>query len=111
MTYEQIMSLLDKGMTPDQVMEIMRAPAPEPQQETAPEQESTQPEQPPEPAQQPEPVQQPDQSGAILAALDKLTKTVQAAAILGSRQPETPPPQTSSDIILGSIKQRQGIKD
>ena len=107
MTYDQIMSLLDKGMTPDQVMEIMRAPAPEPepQQESAPEQEPAQPEQ------QPEPVQQPDQSGAILAALDKLTKTVQAAAILGSRQPETPPPQTSSDIILGSIKQRQGIKD
>ena len=94
MTYDQIMSLLDKGMTPDQVMEIMRAPAPEP-----------------EPEQQPEPAQQPDQSGAILAALDKLTKTVQAAAILGSRQPETPPPPTSSDIILGSIKQRQGIKD
>lgn len=103
MTYDQIMSLLDKGMTPDQVMEIMRAPAPEPQQETAPE--------PAQPEQQPEPAQQPDQSGAILAALDKLTKTVQAAAILGSRQPETPPPQTSSDIILGSIKQRQGIKD
>ena len=100
MTYDQIMSLLDKGMTPDQVMEIMRAPAPEPAQETAP--ESAQPEQP---------QQQPDQSGAILAALDKLTKTVQAAAILGSRQPETPPPQTSSDIILGNIKQRQGIKD
>lgn len=107
MTYDQIMSLLDKGMTPDQVMEIMRAPAPEPE----PEQEPAQPEQQPEPAQQPEPVQQPDQSGAILAALDKLTKTVQAAAILGSRQPETPPPQSSSDIILGSIKQRQGIKD
>lgn len=105
MTYDQIMSLLDKGMTPDQVMEIMRAPAPEPQQESAPEPEPQQPEQ------QPEPAQQPDQSGAILAALDKLTKTVQAAAILGSRQPETPPPQTSSDIILGSIKQRQGIKD
>ena len=103
MTYDQIMSLLDKGMTPDQVMEIMRAPAPEPQQETAPE--------PAQPEQQPEPAQQPDQSGAILAALDKLTKTVQAAAILGSRQPETPPPQTSSDIVLGSIKQRQGIKD
>lgn len=105
MTYDQIMSLLDKGMTPDQVMEIMRAPAPEPEPEQQPEQEPAQPEQPPEPA------QQPDQSGAILAALDKLTKTVQAAAILGSRQPETPPPQTSSDIILGSIKQRQGIKD
>lgn len=103
MTYDQIMSLLDKGMTPDQVMEIMRAPAPEPE-----------PEQQQEPAQQPEPQQpeqQPDQSGAILAALDKLTKTVQAAAILGSRQPETPPPQTSSDIILSSIKQRQGIKE
>lgn len=107
MTYEQIMSLLDKGMTPDQVMEIMRAPAPEPEQQQEPAQqpEPQQPEQPPEPA------QQPDQSGAILAALDKLTKTVQAAAILGSRQPETPPPQSSSDIILGSIKQRQGIKD
>lgn len=107
MTYEQIMSLLDKGMTPDQVMEIMRAPAPEPEQQQEPAQqlEPQQPEQPPEPA------QQPDQSGAILAALDKLTKTVQAAAILGSRQPENPPPQTSSDIILGSIKQRQGIKD
>ena len=107
MTYEQIMSLLDKGMTPDQVMEIMRAPAPEPE----PEQEPAQQPEPQQPEQQPEPTQQPDQSGAILAALDKLTKTVQAAAILGSRQPETPPPQTSSDIILGSIKQRQGIKD
>lgn len=103
MTYDQIMSLLDKGMSPDQVMEIMRAPAPEPEPEQQPE--------PQQPEQQPEPAQQPDQSGAILAALDKLTKTVQAAAILGSRQPETPPPQSSSDIILGSIKQRQGIKD
>lgn len=107
MTYEQIMNLLDKGMTPDQVMEIMRAPAPEPE----PQQEPAQQPEPQQPEQPPEPVQQPDQSGAILAALDKLTKTVQAAAILGSRQPETPPPQTSSDIILGSIKQRQGIKD
>lgn len=109
MTYDQIMNLLDKGMTPDQVMEIMRAPAPEPEpeqkQEPAQQPEPQQPEQPPEPA------QQPDQSGAILAALDKLTKTVQAAAILGSRQPETPPPQSSSEIILGNIKQRQGIKD
>lgn len=107
MTYDQIMNLLDKGMTPDQVMEIMRAPAPEPE----PEQEPAQQPEPQQPEQQPEPAQQPDQSSAILAALDKLTKTVQAAAILGSRQPETPPPQTSSDIILGSIKQRQGIKD
>ena len=108
MTYDQIMSLLDKGMTPDQVMEIMRAPAPEPEPE-----HQQEPAQQPEPAQpeQQEPAQQPDQSGAILAALDKLTKTVQAAAILGSRQPETPPPQSCSDIILGSIKQRQGIKD
>lgn len=107
MTYEQIMSLLDKGMTPDQVMEIMRAPAQEPE----PEQEPAQQPEPQQPEQQPEPAQQPDQSSAILAALDKLTKTVQAAAILGSRQPETPPPQTSSDIILSSIRQRQGIKD
>ena len=107
MTYEQIMSLLDKGMTPDQVMEIMRAPAPEPE----PEQEPAQQPEPQQPEQPQEPAQQPDQSAAILAALDKLTKTVQAAAILGSRQPETPPPQSSSDIILSSIKQRQGIKD
>lgn len=107
MTYDQIMSLLDKGMTPDQVMEIMRAPAPEPETEQEPAQQP----EPQQPEQQPEPAQQPDQSGAILAALDKLTKTVQAAAILGSRQPETPPPQSTSDIILGSIKQRQGIKD
>lgn len=109
MTYDQIMSLLDKGMTPDQVMEIMRAPAPEPEPE--PQQEPAQQPEPQQPEQQPEPAQQPDQSGAILAALDKLTKTVQAVAILGSRQPETPPPQTSSDIILSSIRQRQGIKD
>lgn len=109
MTYDQIMSLLDKGMTPDQVMEIMRAPAPEPEPEQ--QQEPAQQPEPQQPEQQPEPAQQPDQSGAILAALDKLTKTVQAAAILGSRQPETPPPQTSSDIILSSIRQRQGIKD
>lgn len=107
MTYDQIMNLLDKGMTPDQVMEIMRAPAQEPEQQQEPAQQP----EPQQPEQQPEPAQQPDQSEAILAALDKLTKTVQAAAILGSRQPETPPPQTSSDIILGSIKQRQGIKD
>ena len=109
MTYEQIMSLLDKGMTPDQVMEIMRAPAPAPEPEQ--QQEPVQQPEPQQPEQPPEPAQQSDQSGAILAALDKLTKTVQAAAILGSRQPETPPPQSSSDIILGSIKQRQGIKD
>ena len=97
MTYENIMELLNKGFTPDQVMQLMQAPEPAPEPE-------------PEPA--PEPAPEPDRgNAAILAALDKLTKSVQAAALFGARQPEPRPAPTPTDIILSTIKARQGIKE
>lgn len=105
MTYENIMELLNKGFSPDQVMQLMQAPepAPEPEPEPAPE---------PAPEPEPEPAPEPDRgNAAILAALDKLTKSVQAAALFGARQPDPRPAQTPTDIILSTIKARQGIKE
>lgn len=97
MTYDQIMTLLDKGLSPDQILAAMSAPAPEPE---------AQPE--PEPAPQPEPA--PSGNAEILAAIDKLTKSVQAAALFGARQPDPAPAPTSSEIILSEIASRQGQK-
>ena len=99
MTYDQIMNLLDKGLSPDQILAAMSAPAPEP---------DAQPE--PEPAPQPDPAPAPSGNAEILAAIDKLTKSVQAAALFGARQPDPAPAPTSSEIILSEIASRQGQK-
>lgn len=97
MTYDQIMNLLDKGLSPDQILAAMSAPAPEPEAQ-------------PEPEPQPEPAPAPSGNAEILAAIDKLTKSVQAAALFGARQPDPAPAPSSTDIILSEIASRQGQK-
>lgn len=97
MTFDQIMTLLDKGLSPDQILAAMKQPDPEPKTQ-------------PEPESQPEPAPQPSGNAEILAAIDKLTKSVQAAALFGARQPDPAPEPSSSDIILSEIMSRQGQK-
>lgn len=103
LTYDQIMDLLDRGMTVDQIMGVINAQAPEP--------EPVKPAAPAAPAPAPAAPAETDgnaANAAILAAIDKLTKSVQAAALFNARQPDAPKPQTEQDILLDAIKSRSG---
>ncbi len=66
MTFDQITQLLDRGMTPDQIMTAINTPAPAPDPAPAPEGPSMQ---------------------DIMSAISGLTKTIQAAAVFSVQQP------------------------
>lgn len=84
MTFDQITTLLSQGMTPDQVMEIVRAPKETPSPEPAPE---PAPEPTPEPAPAPEPAQEGPSMQDVMNAIAGLTRTIQAAAVYSVQQP------------------------
>lgn len=78
-------------MTPDQVMEIVRAPQPAPSPEPAPE---PTPEPTPEPAPAPEPAQDGPSMKDVMDAIAGLTRTIQAAAVYSVQQPGGADPKT-----------------
>lgn len=84
MTFDQITKLLDRGMTPDQIMTAINTPAPAPDSAPAPDPA-------PDPAPAPEPAPTPAPEGPsmqdIMSAISGLTKTIQAAAVFSVQQP------------------------
>ena len=89
MTFEQITTLLSQGMTPDQVMEIVRAPKEAPSPEPAPEPAPT-----PEPAPAPDPAPEGPSMKDVMDAIAGLTRTIQAAAVYSVQQPGGADPKT-----------------
>ena len=72
MTFDQISQLLDRGMTPDQIMTVINTPAPAPD---------------PAPAPNPAPAPEGPSMQDIMSAISGLTKTIQAAAVFSVQQP------------------------
>ena len=91
MTFDQITTLLSQGMTPDQVMEIVRSPAPTPEPAPTPAPEPT-PEPAPTPA--PEPTPEGPSMQDVMNAIAGLTRTIQAAAVYSVQQPGGADPKT-----------------
>ena len=100
MTYEQILALLDKGLTPDQIMALDAAPAPqdkpaepqtEPETETATEASQR-------PSEAPQAPQGPTLAD-VLQAVHGLTQAVQASAIMSMSQPQAQAPETALDVM------------
>lgn len=108
MTYTEITDLISKGFTPDQITELARQPAaePEPQQEPEPPQE---PETEQEPEAEAEQEQQPEQPtvdlSGIQSELADLKKLVQKNNIL-TKTIETPSNDADSveNILAGLIR-------
>lgn len=84
MTFEQITTLLSQGMTPDQVMEIVRAPKEAPSPEPAPD---PTPDPTPEPTPEPAPAPEGPSMQDVMNAIAGLTRTIQAAAVYSVQQP------------------------
>lgn len=104
MKYDQILALLDKGFTPEQVMALQSAPdpvipepQPEPQSEQVPQQEPA----PAEPVQEAEP----EWAKKLNDNIQRMTNAIHAQNIAqdisgqGSQQPET-----AEQILTGLIK-------
>ena len=107
MTYEQILALLDKGLTPDQIMALDAAPTPqdgqtEPQKETGTQQPTepsqTTPEAPQRPTEAPQAQHGPTLAD-VLQAVHGLTQAVQASAIMSMTQPQAQAPETALDVM------------
>lgn len=97
MKYNEILSLLDKGLTPDQIMNLSEAPAPV--EQTTPEtvQEI-------ETAVQAAPVQEqaPDWAVQLNANIQRMTNALHANAIMNAQQPEVAP-MTAEDALAAII--------
>ena len=106
MKYEEILKLLDKGFSPDQVMQLATAPEPkaEPIQEEAPAVQLDPPETPPAVIRERVVEEQPEPEWArkLNENLTRLTNTMHAQAIqqdLGKEEKK----ETPEDIMLGML--------
>ena len=94
MSFEEILGLLDKGLTPDQIIELSHAPAPAPDPEPAPQ---------PEPAPAPVPALSPSVIDGLIARIDKLTEAVQAGAVYNAIQQGTQPSAPTAEDVMKTL--------
>lgn len=102
MKYDEIVKLLERGLTPDQIMALDKAPAPAPEPAPTPAPE-------PAPTPAPTPASEPGIND-VLNAIKNLTTAVQAGAILGAVQPDQPKPADALDVMK-QISQPYGPKN
>lgn len=116
LTFDQIITLSDKGFTPDQIVKLTGEELPEPEQgeesEEKPEQNSENSEQiPPDP--EPEPEQKPE-SGSLSSVLNEaikgfsaevaeMKKALQASNIRTVVREDVPPSKSADDILAEII--------
>lgn len=116
LTFDQIITLSDKGFTPDQIMKLTGEELPEPvpgaEPEEKPEQNSENSEQiPPDP--EPEPEQKPE-SGSLSSVLNEaikgfsaevaeMRKALQASNIRTVAREDVPPSKSADDILAEII--------
>ena len=97
MKYNEILALLDKGLTPDQIMNLAEAPSPAEQLNPEPVQEI-------ETAIQSAPVQEqaPEWATQLNANIQRMTNALHANAILNAQQPDVAP-MTAEDALAAII--------
>lgn len=111
LTYDQIITLSDKGFSPDQIVKLTGEELPEPSPEPAPEPEpEPSPEPEPEPSPQPSPEPSPASLSSVLqeaikgfsAEVAEMRKALQASNIRNVIREDTPPSE-SADAILAEM--------
>lgn len=112
LTYEQIITLSDKGFSPDQIVKLtgeeIPEPSPEPEPEPSPE-PAQEPE--PEPTPQPSPEPSPASLSSVLqeaikgfsAEVAEMRKALQASNIRNVIREDNPPSQTADNILAEMI--------
>lgn len=112
LTYDQIITLSDKGFSPDQIVKLTGEELPEPAPEPAPE---PSPEPSPEPQPEPSPEPQPEPSPASLssvlneaikgftAEVAEMKKALQASNIRTVSREDDPTTKSADDILAEMI--------
>lgn len=112
LTYDQIITLSEKGFSPDQIVKLtgeeIPEPAPEPQPEPSPE---PSPEPEPEPSPQPSPEPSPASLSSVLneaikgftAEVAEMKKALQASNIRTVSREDDPPTKSADDILAEMI--------
>lgn len=112
LTYEQIITLSDKGFSPDQIVKLTGEKIPEPEPEAGPEEETETPAPPP-----PDPEEQPEQKpeeGSLSSVLQEaikgfsaevaeMRKALQASNIRTVIREDIPPSKSADDILAEMI--------
>ena len=93
MQYNEILALLDRGLTPDQIMNLQNAPAPaeEPQEATPQEADPV-----------PQPEKAPEWAVTLNQNIQRMTNALHASAIMNAQQPEVKP-QTAEEALAAII--------
>ena len=110
LTYEQIITLSDKGFSPDQIVKLTGEEMPEPEPEAAPEEETETPA-PPDQEETPSPEPSPASLSSVLqeaikgfsAEVAEMRKALQASNIRTVIREDTPPSKSADDILAEMI--------
>lgn len=115
LTYEQIITLSDKGFSPEQIVKLTEEELPEPEKkpeeepETKPEEQKQEPEKKPEEEQKTEPEKDSPLSAlqevfkSFAAEVAEMRKALQASNIRTEIREDIPPSATADDILAGII--------
>lgn len=109
LTYEQIITLSDKGFSPDQIVKLTGEEIPEPAPEAAPEETET--DAPPDQEEQTAPEPSPASLSSVLneaikgftAEVAEMKKALQASNIRTVSREDTPPSKSADDILAEMI--------
>ena len=95
MKYTEILALLDRGLTPEQIIGLQSAPPPVPEQPAEPD---------PVPAQPVEPAadQVPEWAQQLNQSINRMTNALHANAIMNAQQPDVKP-QTAEEALAQII--------
>lgn len=104
LTYDQIITLSDKGFSPDQIVKLTGEELPEPEPETKPETET-------EPTPEPSPEPTPASLSSVLneaikgftAEVAEMKKALQASNIRTVSREDDPPTKSADDILAEMI--------
>ena len=102
MQYNEILALLDKGLTPDQIMGLQNAPSPVTTPETVQEIETAI-------EQAPAQDQAPEWAVTLNQNIQRMTNALHASAIMNAQQPEVKP-QTAEDALAAVIAPAPKVK-
>ena len=111
LTYEQIITLSDKGFSPDQIVKLTGEEIPEQEPESALAETETPAPPPPDPEEPPEQKPEADTLSSVLqeaikgfsAEVAEMRKALQASNIRTSIREDIPPSKTADDILAEMI--------
>lgn len=102
MNYAQILNLLDRGLTPDQIIGLQAAPDPVPAVAPDPVPAAASDPSQASPPASADPAAAPAWAAELTQTISRMTNALHASAIMNSQQPEVPP-ETAEEALAAVI--------